>query len=131
MPAMVGYLNHWATAALTTGQTSPDSHWRGIQDVCAPGGNEALVIIHPTLLKDSYRGGGIMVCTGISLGGHTDLHVFQGGTLTGMRYRNEILDPYVRPYTGAIANEFILMDNNARPHQAVIVEKYLENLGLE
>ncbi|KFM67382.1 hypothetical protein X975_05896, partial [Stegodyphus mimosarum] len=33
-----------------------------------------------------YRGGGIMVWAGISLGGHTGLHVFHGGTLTGVRY---------------------------------------------
>ncbi|GBM81809.1 hypothetical protein AVEN_12916-1 [Araneus ventricosus] len=39
-----------------------------------------------------------MVWAGISLGGHTDLHVFHGGTLTGVRYRDEILDPYVRSY---------------------------------
>ncbi|GFV66111.1 uncharacterized protein TNCV_1649231 [Trichonephila clavipes] len=59
----------------------------------------------------------------ISLGGHTDLHVFHGGTITGLRYRDEILDPYVRPYAAAIGNDFILMDDNARPHRARIVEK--------
>ncbi|GFT05170.1 transposable element Tcb2 transposase [Trichonephila clavipes] len=59
----------------------------------------------------------------ISLGGHTDLHVFHGGTVTGFcRYRDEILDPYVRPYAAAIGNDFILMDDNARPHRARIVE---------
>ncbi|GFX29558.1 uncharacterized protein TNCV_4776301 [Trichonephila clavipes] len=63
---------------------------------------------------------------GISLGGHTDLHVF-GGTVTGLRYR----DPYVRPYAAAIGNDFILMDDNARPHRARIVEEYLEDHGLE
>ncbi|GFU86371.1 transposable element Tcb2 transposase [Trichonephila clavipes] len=57
-----------------------------------------------------------------SLGGHTDLHVFHGGTVTGLRYRDEILDPYVRPYAAAIGNDFILMDDNARPHRARIVE---------
>ncbi|GBM41188.1 hypothetical protein AVEN_35759-1 [Araneus ventricosus] len=72
-----------------------------------------------------------MVWAGISLGGHTDLHVFHGGTLTGVRYRDEILDPYVRPYAGAIGNDFILMDDNARPHRAVVVEDYLEGHGLE
>ncbi|GFY12414.1 uncharacterized protein TNCV_1798361 [Trichonephila clavipes] len=50
--------------------------------------------------RHSYRGGGTMVWAGISLGGHTDLHLFQGGTLTGVRYRDEILDPYVQPYAG-------------------------------
>ncbi|GFU79719.1 transposable element Tcb2 transposase [Trichonephila clavipes] len=77
-----------------------------------------------------YRGGGILVWAGISLGGHTDLHVFQGGTVTGLRYRDETLDPYVRPYAAAIGNDFILMDDNARPHRARIVEEYLEDHGL-
>ncbi|GFU57308.1 uncharacterized protein TNCV_3634941 [Trichonephila clavipes] len=75
--------------------------------------------------RHSYRGGGTMVWTGISLGGHTDMHV------TGVIYRDEILDPYVRPYAGAIGNDFILMDDNARTHRAVIIEEYLEGLGLE
>ncbi len=48
-----------------------------------------------------------------------------------MRYREEILDPYVRPYAGAIGNDFILMNDNARHHRAVVVEEYLEGLGLE
>ncbi|GBN51670.1 hypothetical protein AVEN_85041-1 [Araneus ventricosus] len=67
-----------------------------------------------------------MVWVGISLGGHTDLQVFHGGTLTGVRYRDEMLDPYVRPYAGTIGNYFILMNDNARPHQAVVVEENLE-----
>ncbi|GBN29792.1 hypothetical protein AVEN_136005-1 [Araneus ventricosus] len=66
-----------------------------------------------TLERRSYRGGGIMVWAGISLGGHTDLHVFHGETLTGVRYRDEILDPYARTYAFVIGNDFILMDDNA------------------
>ncbi|GFT02831.1 transposable element Tc3 transposase [Trichonephila clavipes] len=84
-----------------------------------------------TVERHSYRGGGILVWAGISLGGHTDLHVFHGGTVTGLRYRDEILDPYVRPYAAAIGNDFILMDDNAQPHRARIVEEYLEDHGLE
>ncbi|GFW17459.1 transposable element Tcb2 transposase [Trichonephila clavipes] len=84
-----------------------------------------------TVERHSYRGGGILAWAGISLGGHTDLHVFHGGTVTGLRYRDEILDPYVRPYAAAIGNDFILMDDNARPHRARIVEEYLEDHGLE
>ncbi|GFU14517.1 uncharacterized protein TNCV_3251411 [Trichonephila clavipes] len=72
---------------------------------------------------------GLLCCsqTRISLG--TDLHVFHGGTVTGLRYRDETLDPYVRPYAAAIGNDFILMDDNARPHRARIVEEYLEDHG--
>ncbi|GFS85209.1 transposable element Tcb2 transposase [Trichonephila clavipes] len=84
-----------------------------------------------TVERHSYRGGGILVWAGISLDGHTDLHVFHGGTVTGLRYRDEILDPYVRPYAAAIGNDFILMNDNARPHRARIVEEYLEDHGLE
>ncbi|GFU98167.1 transposable element Tcb2 transposase [Trichonephila clavipes] len=84
-----------------------------------------------TVERNSYRGGGILVWAGISLGGHTDLHVFHGGTVTGLRYRDKILDPYVRPYAAAIGNDFILMDDNARPRRARIVEEYLEDHGLE
>ncbi|GFW89516.1 uncharacterized protein TNCV_1514671 [Trichonephila clavipes] len=84
-----------------------------------------------TVERHSYRGGGILVWAGISLGGHIDLHVFHGGTVTGLRYRDEILDPYVRPYAAAIGNDFILMDDNARPHRARIIEEYLEDHGLE
>ncbi|GFU67076.1 transposable element Tcb2 transposase [Trichonephila clavipes] len=84
-----------------------------------------------TIERHSYRGGGIMVWAGISLGGHTDLHMFQGGTLTGVRYRNEILEPYVCPYAGAIGNDFIPMDDNAHPHRAVIVEEYLDGFRSE
>ena len=55
-----------------------------------------------------------MIQAGISLSGHTDLHVFHGGNLTGVRYRDKTLDAFVRPYAAAaICNDFILMDNNA------------------
>ncbi|GFV06143.1 transposable element Tcb2 transposase [Trichonephila clavipes] len=92
----------------------------------------ALDTINPTLLKDTViEVVESLVWAGISLGGHTDLHVFHGGTVTGLRYRDEILDPYVRPYAAAIGNDFILMDDNARPHRARIVEEYLEDHGLE
>ncbi|GFU31019.1 DDE_3 domain-containing protein [Trichonephila clavipes] len=50
-------------------------------------------------------------------------------TVTGLRYWDEILDPYVRPYAAAIGNDFILMDDNARRHRARIVEEYLEDHG--
>ncbi|GBM79360.1 hypothetical protein AVEN_236088-1 [Araneus ventricosus] len=71
-----------------------------------------------------------MVWTGISLGGHTDLHVLHRGNLTGVRHRDEILDPYIRSYAGAIGKDFILMDDNVRPHRSVVAEVYLEGHGL-
>ncbi|GBN07155.1 hypothetical protein AVEN_149613-1 [Araneus ventricosus] len=86
---------------------------------------------HQSFERHSYRGSGIMVWAEISLGGDTNVLVFHGGTLTFVRYRDEMLDPHVCPYAGAIGNDFILIDDNARPHRAVVVEDYLEGHGLE
>ena len=52
--------------------------------------------------------------------------VIGNGTLTALRYVNEILDVYVHPYAGAVGENFILMDDNARAHRARITDQYLE-----
>lgn len=63
-----------------------------------------------------------MVCAGICLGGHTDLHVLIAGSVTALKYRDEILyHHYVRPYAGAIGNSFLLMDDKAHPHRPGVV----------
>ncbi|GBL87031.1 Transposable element Tcb2 transposase [Araneus ventricosus] len=76
---------------------------------------------------DHYDGGDLMVWAGIMLDGRTPLHVFERGTVTGVRYRDEILEPYVRLFRGAVGPEFILMDDNARPHRALLVDEFLES----
>ena len=79
---------------------------------------------------DRFGGGSVMIWAGISIGGCTDLHVINGN-LTGAIYRDEILHPIVRPYAGAIGNDFVLMDDNARPHRARIVTDYLATETIE
>ncbi|GBO09798.1 hypothetical protein AVEN_140807-1 [Araneus ventricosus] len=75
-----------------------------------------------------YGGGGLMVWAGIMLDSRTPLHVFERGTVTGVRYRDEILEPYVHLFRGAVGPEFILMDDlNARPHRALLVDEFLES----
>ena len=46
---------------------------------------------------DRYGGGSVMVWAGISLDGRTDLYVFPRGGITAIRYRDEVLEPIVRP----------------------------------
>ena len=75
---------------------------------------------------DRFSGGSVMVWAGISAQWKRDLHVIDNGTLTAPRYVNEILDVYVRPYAGAVGENFILMDKNARAHRARITDQYLE-----
>ncbi|GBM09329.1 Transposable element Tc1 transposase [Araneus ventricosus] len=76
---------------------------------------------------DHYGGGDLMVWAGIMLDDRTPLHVFESGTVTGVRYRDEILEPYVSLFRGAVGPEFILMDDNARPHRALLVDEFLES----
>ncbi|GFW29798.1 transposon Tf2-6 polyprotein [Trichonephila clavipes] len=72
------------------------------------------------------RRAGWMVWGGISIGGRTDLHIIRNGTLTGRRYADEILRPYVIPYAVATGDSFVFQDDNARPHRARVVENMLE-----
>ena len=58
---------------------------------------------------DRYGGGSIMVWGGISRTGRTGLHVVRRGTMTSVRYIDD-LDVYVRPYAGAIGADFLLID---------------------
>ena len=61
------------------------------------------------------------------LNGRTELHVFDRGSVTGDRYCEEVLLPYVRLFRGAIGPDFIFMDDNARPHRSLAVEEVLES----
>ena len=50
-----------------------------------------------------------------------------------VRYRDEGLEPIVRLYrlyAAAVGPTFVLMDDNACPHRAAIVDDYLENEGI-
>ncbi|KAI4893334.1 hypothetical protein NFI96_005519 [Prochilodus magdalenae] len=80
---------------------------------------------------DRFGGGSVMVWEGISLEGRTDLYKLDNGTLTAIRYQDEILGPVVRPYTGAVAPGFLLMHNNAPPHVARVCRQFLENEGID
>ncbi|GFX68533.1 transposable element Tcb1 transposase [Trichonephila clavipes] len=78
----------------------------------------------------AFRGGSIMVWAGITLGYHTGLHIFKRGSVTAVRYRDEVLEPIVSLYATAVGPTLVLMDDNARPHRAGIVNDYLESEGI-
>ena len=75
---------------------------------------------------DPYGEGSIMVWGGISRGGRTYPHIVIKGMTTGLCYRDDILDVYVRQYAGAIGPQFVLKDDNARINHAMVVEEYLQ-----
>ncbi|KAJ8349887.1 hypothetical protein SKAU_G00250170 [Synaphobranchus kaupii] len=78
-----------------------------------------------------FGGGSVMVWGGISLEGRTNLHVLANGTLTAVRYRDEILRPIVRPYAGAVGPGFLLVQDNARPHMARVCRQFLDDEGID
>uniref|UniRef100_A0A673ZYU8 Transposase Tc1-like domain-containing protein n=1 Tax=Salmo trutta TaxID=8032 RepID=A0A673ZYU8_SALTR len=83
------------------------------------------------LQHDQFGGGSLMVWGGISFGGRTALHVLARGSLTAIRYRDEILRPLVRPYAGAVGPGFLLMQDNARPHVAGVCQQFLQEEGID
>ncbi|GFT62701.1 transposable element Tcb2 transposase [Trichonephila clavipes] len=79
---------------------------------------------NPAFVHESVRfgGGGVLVYGGISIDGRTDLYIIGDRPLTARRYRDEILRPIVVPYAAAIGDDFILMDDNCRPHHMNPIE---------
>ncbi|KAI4883694.1 hypothetical protein NFI96_031976, partial [Prochilodus magdalenae] len=57
--------------------------------------------------------------------------LLDNGTLTAIRYQDEILGPVVKPYAGAVGPGFLLVHNNARPHVARVCRQFLENEGID
>ena len=80
---------------------------------------------------DRFGGGSVMVWDGISIQGRTELVVVDRGSLTAIRYVNDIIHPIVRPFAGAIGQIFILMHDNARPHTARVTRQYLLDETIE
>ncbi|GFW44923.1 transposable element Tcb2 transposase [Trichonephila clavipes] len=74
---------------------------------------------NPAFVHESVRfsGAGVLVCGGISIDVHTYLYIIRDGPLTAHRYRDEILRPDVVPYAAAIGDDFILINDNSRPHR--------------
>ncbi|GFT99631.1 retrovirus-related Pol polyprotein from transposon TNT 1-94 [Trichonephila clavipes] len=86
---------------------------------------------NPAFVHESVRfgGGGVLVYGGISIDGRTDLYIIRDGPLTARRYR-PILRPIVVPYAAAIRYDFILMDDNCRPHRDNLVEDFFFEEGI-
>ncbi|GBM70179.1 hypothetical protein AVEN_11763-1 [Araneus ventricosus] len=53
--------------------------------------------------------------------------MFAGGSVTAVRYRDDILHPLVRPFIAAMDTDAIFMDDNFRPLIARLVRRYLES----
>nr|CAH7732004.1 unnamed protein product [Callosobruchus chinensis] len=65
-----------------------------------------------------------MVWAGISLEKRTELSIIPRGSLTAIRYTDEIVHDFVFSCLGFIENNFILMHDNARAHIGKITKQF-------
>ena len=72
-----------------------------------------------------------MVWADIMLDGRTDLHFFDTGSVTGQRYRDEVLELYVRLFRGAVGPDFMFMDDNAPCYRTFLVDDFLETGNIQ
>jgi hypothetical protein len=77
-----------------------------------------------------YGSGSVMVWTGITSQAKTELVHINGRQLTAHRYITEVLEPHVVPFAPYIGDNFIYMQDNARPHIAGIVHQYFDQVGI-
>lgn len=80
--------------------------------------------------RESFGGGSLMVWGGITSDARTELFVFPPRqSLNAVRYI-EILNEHVVPFAPYIGEEFLLMQDNARPHTAVMITQFLNDVGI-
>ncbi|GFV97888.1 transposable element Tcb2 transposase [Trichonephila clavipes] len=87
---------------------------------------------NPAFVHESVRfgGGGVLVYGGISIDGRTDLYIIRDVPLTARRHMDEIIRPILVPYSAAIGDDIILMDDNCWPHRANLDEDFLFEEGI-
>ncbi|CAH1983572.1 unnamed protein product [Acanthoscelides obtectus] len=72
-----------------------------------------------------YQGGSIMFWGGIMFNHRSSLIQIQG-TMTAEIYEENVIQPIIQPLRNEFGNNFIFMDDNARPHRARRVQRALE-----
>jgi len=87
----------------------------------------------------AFSGGSVMIWGGVSRDRRTNLVVIprlpdnrgNRGGLTAERYINECLIPEVLPMRQLMESRFVLMQDNARAHSAVITRNFLRDNDIE
>jgi hypothetical protein len=77
-----------------------------------------------------YGGGSVMVWPGITSQAKTELVHINGGRLTVHRYITEVLERRVVPFAPYIGDNFIYMQDNAKPHIAGVVDEYFDQVRM-
>ena len=76
------------------------------------------------IAHDRYGDGSVMVWVGITTTGKIELHIYQGN-VSGLYYRDNVIEPVVVPYARRHGNAVIFQDDNARTHCARVPQYHL------
>lgn len=76
-----------------------------------------------------YRGGTEMFWGGIMFNRRTPL-IHIPGTMTGQYYLQNIINAIIVPLSNELGDQFIFMDDNARPHRTRAIQETLENQNI-
>ena len=80
--------------------------------------------------RDRYGGGSVMVWGGIT-SQHRTICVIVDGNITGVRYRDEIIQPIVIPFLRQHGPGITFQHDNARPHTARVVGHVLNENNVD
>ena len=80
--------------------------------------------------KVPYGGGSVLVWAGISFESRTELVLIENGSLTSVRYVENILNEYVGPFMATLGADAVFIHDNARPHTGRIVRNYLQEVNI-
>ncbi|KAJ4444708.1 hypothetical protein ANN_06505 [Periplaneta americana] len=86
---------------------------------------------HPSMTVERHQqfGGSILFWAGVMFGRRTPLVSIEGN-MTAAVYENNILQPIVSGFAETVGEGFTLQDDNARPHRAHSVQRYLVEHGI-
>jgi hypothetical protein len=79
---------------------------------------------------DRFGRGSVMVWAGISIDNRIDL-IGVPGRLNAMNYIENILEDHVVPAAYGVGQNFIRMQDNAKPHIAGITRNFLQDRGIK
>ena len=77
---------------------------------------------------DRFGGGSVLVWAGINHVGRTAV-ILVDGALTGVRYRDEILQPYVIPHMAV--NGVFFQQDNTKPHATRVCQDFLQDHNVQ
>jgi len=80
--------------------------------------------------QEAFGGGGINVWGDVMHNGRSELYISRR-TINAQIYRDDILNNIVIPFADNFGEEFVLIDDNARPHRANIVQEFLRERSVQ